>query len=339
MRQTLRQAAKSLTNHPLVESTIRRVLKGTRVLSYHRFPVELAGELERQCAYFRRNFTLVSLDTFALALRDNRPLPENSLVVTVDDGYEDSYSVAAPIFQKHGIPATVYLVSDFLDRKTWLWWDQLSYAFARSRNEQIMLHLPGRGPETIKLGSAAERQNHATQCALALLRINCMDAQQDLQQICEDLGVSIPSEPSADFLPLSWEKVKEMSAMGISFGSHTVSHRILGTIPSWEERRHEVTESKRRIEEMSGLEIRHFCFPNGGIGDFAHSDINLVRSAGYNSAATLMIGVATAASDPFLIPRITVNPELPFDFFRMKVAGLWHFRGANQPHRLPIRFE
>lgn len=338
MRQLLRRAAKQLAYHPLAESLVRRIGGGARILSYHRFPPELAGELRHQCEYYRRNFTPISLDTFVDALTAGKPLPRNALVITIDDGYADSCTVAAPIFQEFGIPATVYLVTGFLDQNTWLWWDQLSYAFARSVKDRVRLVLP-QGPMELDLGPASNRTHLATQCSIALLRTDAGQAQSLLTAICEQLQVPLPTKPPPEYLPLSWEQVRAMHSMGFTFGSHTVSHRILGTIPSWEDRRGELIESKRRIEQQTGLPVRHFCFPNGGIGDFAHTDINLLRAAGYSSAVTLYIGLAGASTDPFLIPRITVNPDQPFPFFRMKVAGAWRFQGSmNQPLKLPLRF-
>ncbi|MFN7939202.1 MAG: polysaccharide deacetylase family protein [Bryobacteraceae bacterium] len=339
MPQVLRQAVKRLAYSSATNSALRRMLRGTRIISYHRFPPEFAAELQRQCEHFRKFFHPITLDTFVDALRNHTPLPPNSLVITVDDGYIDSYSVAAPIFRRYEIPATVYLVTDFLDQATWLWWDQLQFAFVNTRKTTIDLTLPNFQPQTLELGPLSNRQDLATQCSIALLRNDCQDVDSHLQIIFDRLDVSIPSRPPAEFLPLSWDHVRQMPSSGFSFGSHTVSHHILGIISSWEQRRREIFDSKRRIEEMTGHPVRHFCFPNGGVGDFSHTDINLIRAAGYHSAATLFIGVARASSDPFLLPRITLNPDLPFDFFRMKLAGLWYFQGGmNQPHRLPVRF-
>jgi peptidoglycan/xylan/chitin deacetylase (PgdA/CDA1 family) len=48
--------------------------------------------------------------------RLNKPNESNKLVVlTFDDGYLDFYSHAFPIIQKYGLPATVFLPTDFVD--------------------------------------------------------------------------------------------------------------------------------------------------------------------------------------------------------------------------------
>src|SRR5260370_27746941 len=91
--------------------------KGLRILMYHRFSDRDA--LARQCAHLRAHYAPVSMAQVAAWLEHGAALPQNALAITVDDGYRDFYQVAYPVFREHAIPATVYLVSEFLDRKLW----------------------------------------------------------------------------------------------------------------------------------------------------------------------------------------------------------------------------
>ena len=54
-------------------------------------------------------------------------------VLTFDDGYTDSFDVIYPIFKKYQLPFGVYVVTDFPDRETILWWYML---------EDLVLKLP-----------------------------------------------------------------------------------------------------------------------------------------------------------------------------------------------------
>jgi peptidoglycan/xylan/chitin deacetylase (PgdA/CDA1 family) len=47
-----------------------------------------------------------------------------TVVLTFDDGYEDFYSVAWPLLQKHGFTATVYVISNMIGGQ-YMTWDQI----------------------------------------------------------------------------------------------------------------------------------------------------------------------------------------------------------------------
>lgn len=49
-------------------------------------------------------------------LMQNRDLPEKSVAITFDDGYEDNYSQAFPVLKKYAAKATIYLVVDRFER-------------------------------------------------------------------------------------------------------------------------------------------------------------------------------------------------------------------------------
>ena len=98
--------------------------RNLRILMYHQFSPD-RKTLAEQCEHMRRYYQPVSLTSISESLETGRPLPPNSIAITVDDGYRDFFLHAYPVFLEYQIPATVFLVSDFLDEKLWLWWDQI----------------------------------------------------------------------------------------------------------------------------------------------------------------------------------------------------------------------
>jgi hypothetical protein len=98
-----------------------RLVHGPAILAYHAFgrPGEPAGRFiipsrlfERQMAWLvRRGRPVIPLEEFVACRRDNRLPAAGSVVITLDDDYEDTASVAAPILKRQGLPATVFVVS------------------------------------------------------------------------------------------------------------------------------------------------------------------------------------------------------------------------------------
>jgi peptidoglycan/xylan/chitin deacetylase (PgdA/CDA1 family) len=77
---------------------------------------------ESFCKFFRHHFTVVPLGEMVTLLERGRPL-SGTLAVTFDDGYRDNYEYAAPTLRSLGLPATFFVVSDFMETDTVAWWD------------------------------------------------------------------------------------------------------------------------------------------------------------------------------------------------------------------------
>jgi peptidoglycan/xylan/chitin deacetylase (PgdA/CDA1 family) len=92
------------------------------------------------------SFTVIKLRDLVTRIRENRELPEKSVAITFDDGFQSVYDVALPVLKDYGYPATVFLVTSFCGKNNrWygqpdsipsfdlLTWNQIS----KMREEQI----------------------------------------------------------------------------------------------------------------------------------------------------------------------------------------------------------
>ncbi len=110
-------------------ATWRRLRRGTAILMYHAIgrPGERASRyvlpvarLRRQLAWLKlRGYDVIALDEFVRARIEHRLPPEKSVVLTLDDGYRDNAELALPALERHGFPATVFLVTAAGGRAGW----------------------------------------------------------------------------------------------------------------------------------------------------------------------------------------------------------------------------
>ena len=117
-----------------------------------------------------------------------------------------------------------------------------------------------------------------------------------------------------DFKILNWEQILEMKRYGITFGSHSCSHKILTEI-SINQSTKEIVSSKQLLEEKLDMKINIFCYPEGKLND---EIINLVQKAGYH------FGVVTPSikgipKTNFTIRRVGVYQKNTISQFRLKV--------------------
>ncbi len=82
---------------------------------------------QRQLDWLQRNhWTFVTVEQVAAHWTEGKPLPEKSVLLTFDDGFESIYTQAWPMMEKAGIPGALFLYTDFIKWQGGaLKWDQL----------------------------------------------------------------------------------------------------------------------------------------------------------------------------------------------------------------------
>ena len=98
-------------------------------------------------------------------------------------------------------------------------------------------------------------------------------------------------------------QVRDWITAGHDIGSHTLTHPWLTRL-SVSAAREEITASRKKLEDLFGRPVRHFCYP---YGDWNETVRDLVAVAGYQTACTTQPGVNTAADSPFALKRFTAR--------------------------------
>jgi peptidoglycan/xylan/chitin deacetylase (PgdA/CDA1 family) len=238
------------------------------------------------------------------------------IAFTVDDGYLDFATMAAPIFAEFDCPVTVFLVTGVLDGHDWYWWDRIIFTLEETRHRSANISLFGR---TLQFGweNPVERTTAGQAIMDALKLVNNAERLRVLGLLSSALEVVIPQRPPKRFAPMSWEQVRSCAAMGAAFGAHTVTHPILSRIGN-EEARQEIETSWRRLTSETTAVTDVFCYPNGGPLDFTPATIRILRELRFSSAVTTSRAYVTPAAynatadAPYCVPRFAY-PDDPID--------------------------
>jgi peptidoglycan/xylan/chitin deacetylase (PgdA/CDA1 family) len=102
---------------------------------------------------------------------------------------------------------------------------------------------------------------------------------------------------------LDESEIREMQSGGITFGSHTQSHRALTRIPL-EEAARELADSRKILESILGRSVTSLCYP------FAKQNRairNLARKTGYDAAVIGRGGTNRVWTDQYALRRIKVD--------------------------------
>ncbi len=115
---------------------------------------------------------------------------------------------------------------------------------------------------------------------------------------------------------LSEEDLKILDDAGMTIGSHTVNHAFLPEL-SPEKIRHELIESKKRLEVILGHEVKLFSYPAGGVTPAIEQ---AVKDAGYTGAVSTNYG--NVRHNPYALRRVKVSDSSRNLFrFWTKVSG------------------
>ena len=217
-----------------------------RILTYHSIGARdhemnvTPAALREQMAWLAANATVISLEQAARG--------EPGVAVTIDDGYRDALTNAAPVLTDLRVPATVFVVAGrfggFLDHDD------------------------------------ASRENRL----------------------------------------LARDEVFELHDMGIDIGSHALTHRRLSLLPE-REQAHEISESKRILEQILQRPVPTFAYPFGSSADFDATSVRLVQESGYTCAASNRYGVNAVGCDRWCLRRIWVDATDDLAMFQAKVDG------------------
>lgn len=315
-------------NSRSVEQTLRSILltalqsylslysvRGARlsILIYHRvletpdplLPSEPdATTFDWQIALLARHFHVLPLGEAVKRLRQGR-LPVRTACVTFDDGYADNERVALPILQRHGVPATFFIATGYLDGGR-MWNDTVIEALRRVPGDTLDLSDAGLGVHPV--GSSEERVRAIEALLTELKHLRPVERQARTDRI----GALTPNL-SQDFM-MSRAQARNLHSAGMEIGAHTITHPILAGLSPQEARR-EIEEGREQAEEVVGGPVPLFAYPNGKPGrDYHEEHVAMVRAAGFEAAVSTQWGVAGPASDCYQLPRFTPWDRTPTRF-------------------------
>ena len=297
------------------------------IVTYHRFThgdadIKTASRaFAEQLDYLTRHYQVVPLSFIAERLAARQALPANVAAITIDDGYSDAYEIAFPLLRRRNLPATMFVVTEFVDQKKWLWTDKLRYLVARAGAHSI--------EGTLRENEFCVEFERTDSVFCAADKVNSLlkaiaDDEKDaaIARMAAAFGVDLPTAPPPEYASVTWEQVCEMSAAGIEIGSHTATHPILPNV-TLEHVRRELVESRQRIAAEIGRTVDLFCYPNGDYNDAVAREVG---RAGYTCAVTVEGGLNDEHSNPLALKRIHAEHDLPH--FIQSTSGFAAFKTA-----------
>lgn len=301
---------------PIISALRSSMYNELRILAYHRigdfdkdsypFDIELISatqaEFDWQMGHIKKYYNPISFSLLASSFETGTALPKRPVIVTFDDGFEDNYSIAFPVLKKHGIPATIFLATDYIGTKEIFWFDWVVYVLRNIINPGS-LELPG-------LSSAMKPETTQESISRVLKHLKKISNQERLVALSKMRDL-VQKEPvyidNSKSKPMNWNQAREMSQNGIEFGSHTASHPILSRLTD-DELTRELIASRDAIQGAIHKPCDVIAYPVGGHEEYDSRTAIEAKKAGYKFGATYVSGTnPTGKLLPFELKRLHVE--------------------------------
>lgn len=275
-----------------------------------------------QLEFLKAHYTIIPLARLLDAIRGGASLPPRAALLTFDDGLMNNYTVAFPLLEELGIPATIFLTSDYIGTPKIFWFDELYLLLSHLHRQDGQISDPGLslGDDIPVVPNGEFPYYRVVNWMKRLPAQRRHDVLERLRQ-----RVSFDAAPyREDFCPLGWDEVRAMDASGlVDFGAHTASHEILTNLDEAGLRR-EVLGSREAIEKHLGRPVLSFCYPNGRPGDdFTRVHEEYLAQHGFLCAFSTRNGLCGCGEETFAMRRIPVGNDGTSepDYFRLNTAG------------------
>jgi len=346
LRQTIGSAARTLrglvTPHPLI-------------LCYHRVadlrsdPQMLAvgpTNFERHMEILHRSAVPATLDELVPGTTNGRELGRR-VAVTFDDGYADNLEIARPILERHQIPATVFVVAGMVGSREEFWWDELERLLLRSATPTVPLELEF-DDQVHAWGLNSITSKPLTQTSFEGWTVLDPIDPSPIHRLYREL-ITLFREATPEGRDAALSSLRSWAASGcggrpthrvlnrdelralveddlVTVGSHALRHVRFADL-SLPDQLHELTESRSRLEAMSGRTVDQFAYPFGSLGDLPTDNSSDLRAAGYRLACANFEGTVGMATDHFRLPRMLVR-DWPAEEFARRLAQWFGHRPA-----------
>lgn len=269
---------------------------------------------EKQMSYISDYNEVISMDEYYVRF-SQKAFTGKEVVITLDDGYRNNLTVAAPILQSFHFPFTVFIstkhITDGTHFPTWI------VRAIILNGEQGQLRIDCLGIHTAIVNQQKRMEIFKT--------VNFHLKNSDLDRvnlICEQLIGNISPAGYRRLLnlhcadaPMNWEEVDLLkSTYNCTIGSHCQDHFICNSSQKEEEVKRQITESRKIIREKLCIPCDYLAYPNGDTSPVA---IQKVQEAGYKMAFTIS-NRRRGFANPFTQPRCPARFEL--NDFMIKLA-------------------
>ncbi|HEX5514760.1 MAG TPA: polysaccharide deacetylase family protein [Gammaproteobacteria bacterium] len=309
----------------------RRLFRGRLlILCYHGFEVAdeaafMPGVFMRQATFTRRLQALAAGGHPVLPLAEALErlaagtLPDNTICLTIDDGFYSVLDKAAPLLSKYGFPSTLYVTSYYVEKGTPVYRLVIQYLLWKTKQRTVAIE-----PARWGLRGSYSLTDPTLRAELCRKLIeygekHCNESAR--QQLCHELGelLGVSYQEILDDRRLSLltpAEIRRLHQGGMDIQLHTRRHQLCGQ--NRQDLAKEVVENAHDLHAILPKPYAHFCYPSGA---WQPHHPQWLEALGVASATTCDSGMNTAATNRLALYRVLDSESLRDIVFEAEING------------------
>lgn len=235
----------------------------------------------------KKGYHFISIEQLEHFLKGVSPLPENAVVISVDDGWKENTFNVVEFANDHKIPVAIFVTTSAVETGGGFWWSYVKKAKKMGLLKETLNTLKGYdNDERVRI--------------LSLLRSMVYLGREAFTKT---------------------ELIQISQSEHITVGGHTETHPILPKCSDVHALA-EIRGSKLKLEGWINKEIRYFSYPNG---DFCERDVSMVAQSGYRMGFSTKPRYISADDglNLFSLPRFEILENATFAENICRMTGAW----------------
>ncbi len=291
------------------------------------------NEFIEQIQYFKKYYNFISGYDLIDFIKHNKDLPNNSLLLSFDDGYKDHFDYVFPILKKESISGCFFPIGQCIEKHTVLDVNKLHFILASSFDKQeIIKKIMNSVCEYKSIHNLLDFDDYYKEWAKPN-RFDTADIIFIKRMLQRVLPQFIRSEiinyffrkyittdeiSFSNYLYMSKEDIKLLYNEGMFFGSHTYDHLWLDSL-SYKEQEIQIKYSLSFLKSISiSTNDWIMCYPYGGYNNLT---IDILKKYNCIAGFTVNPDIADLGNNNFFtLPRLNTND---FPKIRDSLPNIW----------------
>ena len=221
----------------------------------HLYRHKSVKQFKEDLDYLLKRYKVISLFDLIKIYKNRCPVPQNSFLLTFDDGFREMYDIVYPILLEKGIPATFFINSDFSDNNEMCYLHKASI-LAEYITDDLSFRIIGKIREMLN-----ENDIHCEDIKRGVLLIQYQQ-RKIIDQMAQLIDLDLKEYLARNKPYLTSKQIENLIKYGFTIGGHSIDHPLYSSL-SLNEQLLQTIESVNFLKRRFGLTYGAFAFPHG----------------------------------------------------------------------------